>query len=102
MKTLETLKKVFLGEMLSMVGLMTFALAMNDWDFEYVLFDAQSWLVVVCVLLITMIGTYIGYILYKGIKADVMEIKNVMKKRKESKAKTMKSEYAQKIEAMYS
>ena len=97
MKTMKTLGRTFVGETIMLLVL--WAMVIID---ENSYMDADSIMISLAWWAISMCVTYLGYHIWKAVSGDIKEIKSWMKERRAKKAKAMKSEYAQKIEAMYS
>lgn len=86
MKTLKELKGAFIGEMISVL---MFELFLEIYGFvtdQKIVWGYEEALIIFGWLGFSMVMTYLGWTLYKGIRGDVKDIKETLKKNKEKEA----------------
>lgn len=85
MKTLKELKGAFIGEFIAVV---MFELFMEIYGFitnQNIIWGWEETLIIFGWFGFTIVMTYIGWTLYKGIRGDVNDIKETLKKKKDTK-----------------
>lgn len=82
MKTLNELKKIFIGEVLAEVWFVLF-MELYCWiDETNMNWDIETICIMIGWLIFSFVTTYIGWILFKGVKSDVEDIKKAINKKK--------------------
>lgn len=88
MRTLRELKKVFIGEIIAILGFLPYVMIINDdlgrgidYILDYYIFD-DDMLILLMYCGAALVVTYIGYTLYQAIKRDVTEIQMYFKNKK--------------------
>lgn len=85
MKTLKELSGAFIGEVNAAVMFRVFLGIYSVVTGNRINWRIEDYVIIAGWLTFTMVMTYIGYTLYRGIKADVIDIKETINKRKEAK-----------------
>ena len=85
MKTLKELSGAFIGEINAAVMFRVFLGIYSVVTGNRINWRIEDYVIIAGWLAFTMAITYVGWTLYKGIKADVLDIKETIDKRKEAK-----------------
>lgn len=80
MKTLRELAGTFIGEFNAAVMFRIFLGIYSVVTGDHIYWTFEDYMILAGWLTFTMVMTYIGWTLYKGIKADIKDIKETFKK----------------------